>query len=324
MPARAILFAWALLLIGAAAAIDACYTTPAQPPAAAAPQPRPPEVMENPEAVETPPAPWPVAPLTEEDITPEATATPSPTETATPTETPYGQTPAPTATPGPTPTASPLPTLTPEPTPQPDFSRILPPGQLSDQPLTDEINAQPLPTRKTSMRIADRARRQLHQQQPDEAIRTLGRALSIDPGDPYVYFYLGRAYLMKHNYQQALIFWQRAAISFSNNPRWLSEVLGFEGGVKERLGEIDQAREDFARALQLDPNNQLAKDGNSRLGPPPPPPQAEPTEGPAEAEPPPEEAAPPPPPDIGAPPPVEEPMPSEAPTPSDQGAGETY
>ncbi len=317
MPARAMLFAWVVLLMVAAAAINACYTaSPPPAPAPAAPQPAPPEVSENPEAVETPPPPWPVAPLTEEDITPEATSTPSPTETATPTETPYGQTPAPTPTPGPTPTESPLPTLTPEPTPQPDFSRVLPPGQVSDQPLKDEINAQPLPTRKTSMRIADRARLQLLQQDPDEAIRTLGRALSIDAGDPYVYFYLGRAYLMKHNYQQALTFWQRAAISFSSNPKWLSEVLGFEGGVKERLGEIEEARDDFARAVKLDPNNLLARDGYSRLGPPAPPPEAEPTEGPAEAEPPPEEGAPPPPPNVGEPPPAEEPMPSEAPTPS--------
>jgi hypothetical protein len=324
MPSRAILFVWILLLMVTAAVINACYNAPPPPPPIpAAPEATRPEVEENPEAIETPPPPWPVTPLTEQDISPEATSTPSPTETATPTETPYGQTPAPTPSPSPTPTESPIPTETPEPTPQPDFSQTLPSGQLSDQSLEGEINAQPLPTRKTSMRIADQARRELLDHDPDEAIRTLGRALSIDASDPYVYFYLGRAYLMKHNYQQALTFWQRAAISFANNPKWLSEVLGFEGAAKERMDETDEARDDFARAVKLSPDNQLAKDGYARLGPPPAPPEAEPTEGPAEAEPPPEEAAPPGPPAAEEPPPAEEPMPSEAPTPSDE-APETY
>lgn len=326
MPARSILFAWAALLMVTAAAINACYTAPPPPPPPLPATPeatQAPEVQENPEGLETPPPPWPVPSLTEQDISPEATSTPTPTDTPTPTETPYGQTPAPTQTPTPTPTESPTPTQTPEPTPQPDFSQNLPPGQLSDQPLESDINAQPLPTRKTSMRIADQARRELLKHEPDDAIRTLGRALSIDASDPYVYFYLGRSYLMKHNYQQALTFWQRAAISFSNDPKWLSEVLSFEGAAKERMGDTDEARDDFARAIKLAPDNQLAKDGYARLGPPAPPPEAEPTEGPAEAEPPPEEAAPPPPPAEAEPPPAEEPMPSEAPPPSGAPPAET-
>jgi tetratricopeptide (TPR) repeat protein len=184
--------------------------------------------------------------------------------------------------------------------------------------LEPDIKAAELPTRKTAIRIADRARRDLLRHEPDEAIRTLGPALSIDAGNPYVYFYLGRAYLMKHNYEQALTFWDRAAIGFADNPKWLSEVLSFEGEAKERLGDIDQARNDFGRALKLAPDNQLANDGYSRLAPPPPPPEAEPSaemEPGNEEQPPPEEAEPPPPPSEEEPPPAEEPMPGEAPSP---------
>jgi tetratricopeptide (TPR) repeat protein len=206
------------------------------------------------------------------------------------------------------------------PTPQPDFSRDLPPGQLSDQPLKADIGAASLPTRKTSIRVVDRARGELLKRQPDDAMRTLGRALSIDAGNPYVYFYLGRAYLMKHNYQQALTFWERAAIGFADNPKWLSEVLSFEGAVKERLGDTDEARTDFARAVKLAPDNQLAKDGYARLGSPAPPPESEPTAetAPEEAEPPPEEAAPPPPPAAKEPPAAEEPPPAEEATPAEE------
>jgi hypothetical protein len=320
MPARASLIVRVLLLMAAVSvtvAGDACFNVPPPPAEIAAPAPTPmPEVTENPEAEETPET-WPVAPLTEQDITPEATSTPSPTETATPTETPYGQTPAPTSTPSPTPTESPTPTPTPVPTPQPDFSQNLPSGQLSDQPLDAEIKAATTPTRKTAIRIVDRARRDLLKHHPDEAIRTLTPALSIDAGNPYVYFYLGRAYLMKHNYSQALTFWERAAIGFADNPPWLSEALSFEGGAKERLGDTEEARSNYQRALKLAPDNQLARDGYARVGPPPPPPPAEPSgEPPEQAQPPPEEAVPPPPPAATEPPPAEEePLPAEVPTP---------
>ncbi len=43
-------------------------------------------------------------------------------------------------------------------------------------------------------------------------------ALSIDPSNPYVYFYLGSAYLIKKNYNQALTFFQRAEIGFNAIP----------------------------------------------------------------------------------------------------------
>lgn len=324
MRSGATLIVAGLLLFLAAIVMDACYNTPPPPPEMPAePQATPTAALQQqseeqePEGAETPPPPWPVGRLGEQDISPEATATPTPTETATPTETPIGQTPGITETPTETPTPTQTPTPTPEPTPQLDFSQNLPPGQLSDQPLGSEINPSLPPTRKTSMRIADKARAALRKHQPDEAIRTLGRALSIDAGDPYVYFYLGRAYLMKHNYQQALTFWSRAAISFADNPKWLAETLTFQAATKERQGDIDEARRDYKRACKLAPDNQLARDGCNRLVPPPPPPEpasepeSEPSEPngsePSEVKPPPAEEAP-------APPPAgEEPAPADQP-----------
>jgi tetratricopeptide repeat protein len=305
MRSRGTLLLAGLLLFLAAIVINACYNAPPPPPEIpATPEatPPPPESEQEPEESEAPPA-WPVGRLAEQDISPEPTSTPTPTDTPTATDTPFGQTPAPTDTPTPTPTDSPTPTPTPEPTPQVDFSQDLPQGQLSDQPLGGEINPAMPPTRRTALRIADKARVQLRQHHPDEAIRTLGRALSIDAANPYVYFYLGRAYLMKHNYQQALTFWARAAISFGDNPKWLAEALTFEAATKERLGELTQARRDYKRACKLAPDNALARDGCNRLVPPPPPaPKAEPEEAepsepgsePSEASPPPAEAAPPP------------------------------
>ena len=210
---------------------------------------------------------------------------------------------------------NPLPTSNVIQTPAPDLSH-LPPG-LSDQPLEGEIAQSDSRVRKTSIRMVDRARQELAVHKPDEAIRTLGRVLSIDAGNPYVYFYLGRAYLTKRNYRQALIFWQRAAIGFSRNPKWLGETYGFEGEANERLGQLDEARQDYARALKLSPQNQLGLAGNGRLGPPAPVVTEAPSEGgeqageaeatPAETEAPPAEPEPPPPPVEAPPPPAEEP-----------------
>ncbi len=114
MRARGTLILAGLLLFLAAIVADACYNAPPPPPEMpaepqATPTPALPQQSEEqePEGAETPPPPWPIGRLAEEDITPEATSTPTPTETATPTETPIGQTPGITQTPTETPTRHP-------------------------------------------------------------------------------------------------------------------------------------------------------------------------------------------------------------------------
>ncbi len=137
--------------------------------------------------------------------------------------------------------------------------------QISDTPLAPEVAASASPARSASIRTVERARDQIVSGNADEAIRSLSRALSIDPTNPYVYFYLGRAYFMKKNYAQALTFLQRAEIGFSSDPAWMGETRGFEGAAYEESGRPAEAQVAYKHALESAPNNRIALTGYGRL-----------------------------------------------------------
>jgi hypothetical protein len=137
--------------------------------------------------------------------------------------------------------------------------------QVSDASLAPEFAASSNPARAASMRTVESARQDVLAGQADNAIHMLAKALSIDPSNPYAYFYLGRAYLIKKNYNQALTFFQRAEIGFSANPAWMGECLGFEGIVYEETARAPEAVSVYKRALQAAPTNRIALTGYGRL-----------------------------------------------------------
>ncbi|MGH7906250.1 MAG: tetratricopeptide repeat protein [Candidatus Binataceae bacterium] len=159
-------------------------------------------------------------------------------------------------------------------TPAPSPADIPPPLELSNVPLTPPISdfsLKPLvqsaatPALGASLRITEDARQQIAAGRADHAIRTLSHAVSIDPANAYAYFYLGRAWLMKKDYKQALIFFARAEMGFGSNPPWLGETLGFEGVCYEELGQSREAVMAYERALQATPGNLMARTGYGRL-----------------------------------------------------------
>jgi len=115
------------------------------------------------------------------------------------------------------------------------------------------------------LRVTEQARVELEAGQTADAIRDLGRAVSIDPGSPFEYFYLGRAYIARRNYTQALTFLQRAEIGFASRPDWLGVDVGFEGNCYEELGQNSDAALAYQRALGTAPNNVTARVGYTRL-----------------------------------------------------------
>jgi tetratricopeptide (TPR) repeat protein len=111
----------------------------------------------------------------------------------------------------------------------------------------------------------ERARKALEASKADEAIRSLGRAISIDSSDPYAYFYLGRAYMMKNDYAQALAFFGRSEVGLRADPEWLGAAKSFEGACLEQQGKFPQALQAYRDALQAAPNNLMARVGYGRL-----------------------------------------------------------
>jgi TolA-binding protein len=250
------------------------------------------------------------------DLTPTPTASPSPGAEATgaPGETGSAAV-TPSATPSPLPEREALPEPTALPTATGDMGQlgigsITPSPQISDSSLDSVITATADPARAASLRITEQARVLLLAGKADDAIRELSRAISVDPSDPYAYFYLGRANIAKKSYVQAITFLKRAEIGFGSDPQWLGETLAFEGLAYEEGGHPDAAAASYQQALQAEPGNLMARVGYTRLAPSITEPSPAATDGASdggEAQPAPEESEAPPAPaePTAAPPPGE-------------------
>jgi hypothetical protein len=177
---------------------------------------------------------------------------------------------------------------------------------LSSASLEPEIKKAATPDLAASLRVTEQARLELAKGDANTALRDLGHAVSIDPGNPFAYYYLGRTYLARHDYVQAGTFFQRAELGFTGRPDWLGETLSYAGACDEQLGRSSDAAQAYQHAVTLAPGNFRAVAGNSRLGA-----NAGPVSG-LDLAAPPEQSAGPPPPESVAPPAPDEP---EAPGP---------
>ena len=142
---------------------------------------------------------------------------------------------------------------------------IAPSLKLSDQPLNQLIAAAPNPARGASLRMCEEARQEIDAGRYDVAIRDLGRSISIDPSNSYAYVYLGRAYILKKDYKQALTFLGRAAAGLGADPMWRAEALAFEGLAYEQAGQPTDAVNVYRQALAITPGNLTARVGATRL-----------------------------------------------------------
>ena len=199
---------------------------------------------------------------------------------------------------------------------------IAPQGQISDASLDSLVQhlSGSNPALAASLRITNQARDQILKNRDGDAIQTLTRAISIDGSNPYAYFYLGRAYLGKKNYDQALTFLTRAEKHFGGNPQWLGETLAFEGLVNEQSGQTAPAIACYQKALVAVPGNLMARVGLTRLNGGETAPEIQPASAPAEpgatssegdAIPPPPDSAPPQPADSSAPAAADAPAPTK-------------
>jgi hypothetical protein len=210
------------------------------------------------------------------DLTPTATPTPGPgaassagaagpsnSAAALPSATgspASGESPIAAASPAESPAAAPT-----EIPPAIDIGSIAPSLRVSDQPLNLLIASAPNPARSASLRMCEQARQEINAGRYDDAIRDLGRSISIDPSNSYAYVYLGRAYILKKDYKQALTFLGRAAAGLGADPVWRAEALAFEGLAYEQAGQPTDAFNAYQQALAITPGNLTARVGATRL-----------------------------------------------------------
>jgi tetratricopeptide (TPR) repeat protein len=146
-----------------------------------------------------------------------------------------------------------------------DIGSFAPTPQISDSSLDPLINAAPTPARAASLRITERQRLELEKGHVNDAVRELEHAVSIDPSNSYAYFYLGRAYIARKGYAQALTFFKRAEIGLASNSAWLGEIYAFEGLSLEESGKSAEAEAAYQKALAATPGNLTARVGATRL-----------------------------------------------------------
>jgi tetratricopeptide (TPR) repeat protein len=89
---------------------------------------------------------------------------------------------------------------------------------------TDQRN-EPAPRTIASLRLTEQARLLIESKRPDEAIRTLERALNIDPQNGQNYYFLAEAWIVKGNKMQALEFNRMAELYLAKDTVWMSKVL---------------------------------------------------------------------------------------------------
>jgi hypothetical protein len=146
-----------------------------------------------------------------------------------------------------------------------DAGQIATTPQISDASLTPMIATAPTPARAASLRITEQQRLELERGHTDDANRELAHAISIDPSNSYAYFYLGRAYVARQDYGQALTFFKRAEIGLASNSAWLGETYAFEGLSLEQSGKSAEAAAAYQKALAASPGNLTARVGETRV-----------------------------------------------------------
>lgn len=122
----------------------------------------------------------------------------------------------------------------PETSPEPAKRVPEAPGGSAVQPETpaEEPPAPSTPRALAALNLVDKGRALIDDKKPDEAIRTLERALQVNPGEGKAYYYLAEAWLMKANRKQATEFNRLAGLYLRNSPMWSRSVEA----QRERIG----------------------------------------------------------------------------------------
>jgi Tfp pilus assembly protein PilF len=87
-----------------------------------------------------------------------------------------------------------------------------------------EASRQQSPREKASLQLTAEGRQLLAEDKPDQAIRSLEQALSLNPDNGLCYYYLAEAWLQKGNFSEARQFNRLAKTYLNENKSWNARV----------------------------------------------------------------------------------------------------
>ena len=91
--------------------------------------------------------------------------------------------------------------------------------------ITREETRQRSPQEKASLQLTKEGRQLLDEDQPDQAIRSLEQALSLNPDNGLCYYYLAEAWIQKGNFSEARQFNSLAENYLKKDKNWNSRVV---------------------------------------------------------------------------------------------------
>jgi tetratricopeptide (TPR) repeat protein len=95
----------------------------------------------------------------------------------------------------------------------------------------------PSPRAGASLRLTEQARQLIAAHKPDEAIRTLEKALNIDPQNGRSYYHLAEAWLLKGDRDRALQFNRLAESYLAKDPAWAAKVREQKRQIQKSLAQ---------------------------------------------------------------------------------------
>ncbi|MEW6440321.1 MAG: tetratricopeptide repeat protein [bacterium] len=83
----------------------------------------------------------------------------------------------------------------------------------------------------------------------------LERAVALDPGNPFSYFYLAEVRYRQGEAKQALVLLDQSELRFHGHPYWLGEVYALKALCWEKLGSAEKSKAAYEKALEYNPSN---------------------------------------------------------------------
>lgn len=134
--------------------------------------------------------------------------------------------------------------------------------ELEDSSLPSELRSR----RAVSVKLVQEAMPLMESDKKREiVIQNLEEAIDVDPTNPYAFFLLGKVFSKSRSYDEAAAAYSKAATYFKSKPNWLLESYLQLGMAYEKSSQKERGLESFKRALEIDPENRLAKKGVKRL-----------------------------------------------------------
>jgi Tfp pilus assembly protein PilF len=121
------------------------------------------------------------------------------------------------------------------------------------------------PQEVVAYHLVEDGRRQLDAGQAAAAVATFQKALALAPSSPHANLALAEAKIRQGEFRAALVYANRVLRLTSERSEWRWRVALVRGQAFEGTGDAASAQAEFRRVLELDPGNEDAKSGLSRL-----------------------------------------------------------